>query len=62
MKCLVCQGLMEEFKAAIHKIDPLKMVDTGTFRINDKGEQARSIVSNIRFIGTVVIIEGLFTL
>ncbi|TRY68240.1 hypothetical protein TCAL_05092 [Tigriopus californicus] len=43
MKCLVCQSLTDEFLTAIHKIDPKKMVDIGTFRINDKGEQKRSV-------------------
>lgn len=44
MKCMVCQSLTDEFLTAIHKIDPKKMVDIGTFRINDKGEQKRSVV------------------
>ncbi len=44
LKCLVCQGLSDEFSAAIHKIDPKKMIDTGTFRINEKGEQKRSVI------------------
>ena len=44
LKCLVCQGLTDEFQAAIHKIDPKKMIDTGTFRVNDKGEQKRSVI------------------
>jgi len=43
---LVCQSLSEEFLAAIRRVDPSKMVDTGTFRINEKGEQKRSVVIN----------------
>ena len=44
LKCLVCQSLMDEFLNAIHKIDPKKMVDTGTFRVDPKGNQKRSVV------------------
>eukprot|EP00095_Tigriopus_kingsejongensis_P009227 maker-scaffold851_size88925-snap-gene-0.21 protein:Tk09227 transcript:maker-scaffold851_size88925-snap-gene-0.21-mRNA-1 annotation:"canopy homolog 2 precursor" len=44
LKCLVCQSLMDEFASAIYKVDPKKMVDTGTFRINGKGDQKRSVL------------------
>lgn len=44
LKCLVCKNVIKEFEAAIFKIDPKKMIDTGTFRVNEKGEQKRSIV------------------
>jgi hypothetical protein len=47
LKCLVCRSVIDEFRAEILKVDPKKMIDTGTFRINDKGEQARSIVSQL---------------
>ena len=50
LKCLVCRSVLDEFRAEIFKVDPKKMIDTGTFRINDKGEQARSIVS---LLGTI---------
>ena len=45
LKCLVCRSVLEEFRAEIFKVDPKKMIDTGTFRVNDKGVQARSVVS-----------------
>ena len=45
LKCLVCQSLAEEFYAEINKIDPKKMIDTGTFRVDGKGNQDRSVVS-----------------
>ena len=32
LKCLVCQNVIQEFEAAIWRIDPKKMIDTGTFR------------------------------
>ena len=44
LKCLVCQNLADEFLSAVHMIDPAKMIDTGTFRINGQGEQKRSVV------------------
>ena len=45
LKCLVCQNLVDEFLAAVYMVDPAKMIDTGTFRINGQGEQKRSLVS-----------------
>ena len=46
LKCLVCQNVVTEFEAAIWRIDPKKMIDTGTFRVNEKGVQQRQIVSD----------------
>jgi len=48
LKCLVCKNLIKEFDAAIWKIDPKKMIDTGTFRVNEKGSQERTIVPYAR--------------
>ena len=45
LKCLVCKNLIDELEATIYKVDPKKMIDTGTFRVNEKGEQKRQIVS-----------------
>ena len=45
LKCLVCQNVVKEFEAAIFKVDPKKVIDTGTFRVNEKGEQKRQVVS-----------------
>ncbi len=40
----MCKNLVEEFLSAVHRVDPKKMVDTGTFRIDAEGKQKRSIV------------------
>jgi len=48
LRCLVCKNLINEFDAAIWKIDPKKKIDTGTFRINEKGSQERQIVPYAR--------------
>merc|ERR1712241_753813 len=48
LKCLVCKNLVNEFEAAIFKVDPKKVIDTGTFRVNEKGEQKRQIVPYAR--------------
>ena len=32
LNCLVCKSLVDEIEAAIHKVDPAKKVETGTFR------------------------------
>jgi len=48
LKCLVCQNVIQEFEAAIWRIDPKKMIDTGTFRVNEKGEQKRQIIPYAR--------------
>lgn len=45
LKCLVCKNVVEEFEAAIWKVDPKKMIDTGTFRVDGQGVQKRSVVS-----------------
>ena len=44
LKCLVCRSLVDEFESEIYRVDPKKMIDTGTFRINGNGDQSRSIV------------------
>ena len=41
LKCLVCQNVVKEFEAAIFKVDPKKVIDTGTWRVNEGGEQKR---------------------
>jgi len=48
LKCLVCKNVIDEFEAAIYKVDPKKMVDTGTFRLNENGEQKRQVVPYAR--------------
>ena len=45
LKCLVCQNVVKEFEAAIFKVDPKKVIDTGTWRVNEGGEQKRQVVS-----------------
>jgi len=48
LKCLVCQNVIQEFEAAIWRIDPKKMIDTGTFRVNANGDQKRQIIPYAR--------------
>ena len=50
LKCLVCKNVVDEFEAAIWRVDPKKMIDTGTFRVDNKGSQARSIVSIVSMV------------
>ena len=47
LKCLVCQNVIYEFEAAIYKIDPKKVIDTGTYRVNENGDKAKKIVSQM---------------
>ncbi len=44
LSCLVCQFMADEFLVAIDKVDPKKMADTGSFRLNGDGEQKRTVV------------------
>jgi len=39
LKCLVCRSIVEEFEAAIYKIDPKKVVEGGSYRIAGDGSQ-----------------------
>ena len=49
LKCLVCKNVIDELEAAIYKIDPKKVIDTGTYRVNEKGENKKKIVSTSTF-------------
>merc|ERR1712018_498474 len=48
LKCLVCKNVIDEFEAAIYKIDPKKVIDTGTYRVNEKGENKKKIIPYAR--------------
>jgi hypothetical protein len=50
LKCLVCESLVDEFKYEISKVDPRKMVETGTFRVDGKGEQAKTSVNGFEVL------------
>lgn len=39
LKCLVCRAVVDEFEAAIHKVDPKKVVEAGSFRVSPDGSQ-----------------------
>uniref|UniRef100_A0A224Y690 Putative conserved secreted protein n=1 Tax=Panstrongylus lignarius TaxID=156445 RepID=A0A224Y690_9HEMI len=39
LRCLVCQRLVEEMEKEIEKVDPLKKIEVGTYRIDHKGDQ-----------------------
>lgn len=45
VKCLVCQSVVDEYKFAVEKIDPNKMTESGTFRVDGDGVQAKTSVS-----------------
>lgn len=45
LKCLVCNAVVDEFQAGIDKVDPKKMIDTGSFRVDTHGQQKRTTVS-----------------
>ncbi len=61
MQCLVCQYTIDEFEAAIYKVDPKKMIDTGTFRVDDKGSQKRSVVCVVYIYFGLVRFHGFFS-
>ena len=44
MRCLVCQSVADEFLVAINRVDPKKKTETGTFRIDAKGNQKKNLV------------------
>ena len=47
----MCQNVADEFLAAVHMVDPKKMVDTGTFRVDAKGSQQRTVVRSENCLG-----------
>jgi len=48
LKCLVCRATVNEFAWAVLRIDPTKMIDTGTWRIDAKGENKRHVIPYAR--------------
>lgn len=48
LKCLVCRATVNEYAWAVLKVDPKKMVDTGTWRLDENGESKRKIVPYAR--------------
>lgn len=40
MKCGACRALVDEMEWAISQVDPKKMIQTGSFRINPDGSQS----------------------
>ena len=45
LKCLVCRAAVTEFAWAVMRVDPSKMTDTGTWRIDENGKNNRHVVS-----------------
>jgi uncharacterized membrane protein YsdA (DUF1294 family) len=45
LKCLVCRATVNEFAWAVLRVDPKKMTDTGAWRIDEKGNNKRHVVS-----------------
>ena len=64
LKCLVCQNVIQEFEAAIWRIDPKKMIDTGTFRsvhlVRHKNMYICDIFSSLICYSLVSCCFGLF--
>ena len=44
LKCLVCKATVEEYLWAVMKVDPKKMIDTGTWRLDKSGSQQSHVV------------------
>jgi len=47
---LACRALVDEMEWAISQIDPKKMIQTGSFRINPDGSQSVREVTYLSFI------------
>lgn len=50
-----CRALVDEMEWAISQIDPKKMIQTGSFRINPDGSQSVREVKYLCFIMTLVL-------
>jgi len=48
LKCLVCRATVSEYAWAVLRVDPKKMIDTGTWRIDEKGENKRQVIPYAR--------------
>ena len=53
LKCLVCRATVSEYAWAVLRVDPKKMIDTGSWRIDEKGQNKRQIVSDFLLIKTL---------
>ncbi|RVE72742.1 hypothetical protein OJAV_G00041020 [Oryzias javanicus] len=54
MKCGACRALVDEMEWAISQIDPKKMIQTGSFRINPDGSQSIKEVPLARSEGNLL--------
>ena len=50
LKCLVCRATVSEYAWAVLRVDPKKMIDTGSWRIDEKGQNKRQVVSKYNCI------------
>jgi len=48
LKCLVCRATVSEYAWAVLRVDPKKMIDTGSWRIDEKGQNKRQIIPYAR--------------
>jgi hypothetical protein len=48
LKCLVCRAAVTEFAWAVLRVDPSKMTDTGSWRLDDQGKNKRHIIPYAR--------------
>ncbi|CAF96536.1 unnamed protein product [Tetraodon nigroviridis] len=59
MKCGACRALVDEMEWAISQVDPKKMIQTGSFRINPDGSQSIREVPLARSEGHLLeLMEG----
>merc|ERR1719242_826016 len=48
LKCLVCRATVSEYAWAVLRVDPKKMVDTGSWRIDENGQNKRQVIPYAR--------------
>ena len=48
LKCLVCRAAISEFEAAIFKVDPKKMINSGSYRVKPDGSQKTATIPYAR--------------
>ncbi|KAI5093253.1 protein canopy-like 2 precursor [Silurus meridionalis] len=59
IKCGACRALVDEMEWAIAQVDPKKMIQTGSFRINPDGSQSTKDVPFVRSEGHLLeLMEG----
>ena len=57
LKCLVCRATVSEYAWAVLRVDPKKMIDTGSWRIDENGQNKRQVVSDFPFPKTLYFVQ-----